>query len=147
MSELGEVTLESTGRTGTREIRIIGTAPGYGLATSATFDYRELFQAVDRVTWELIRYTYEYRTADGGRRGYHLHDVGFHAHCVDPREPRGDHHYRAPEIDLFEAHDEFRLLYVTGTPVSCRDLRPVIDQLREPEDQRQRRGRAEDGVQ
>lgn len=105
---------------------MVAAAPGLGLPRHATLDYREVFHLTGTVEWELIRYAYEYRTIVGGRRAYHLHDGRFHAHCVDPRLPRADHHYRAPEIDLFEAHDEFRLLYVAGAVVSCGDLRPAL---------------------
>ncbi len=123
---MGEVSYQSTGRTGIREIRVVGTAPGYGLPPAATFDYREAYRAARGTGWDLVLYSYEYRTIDGGRRAYHLHDQRFHAHCVDPRDPERDHHYRSPEIDLFEAHDEFRHSYVSGMTVSCDDLRPAL---------------------
>lgn len=120
------MTLESTGRSGAREVRIVAVAPGSGLPRAATFDYREVYRPAGKALWDLAVYAYEYRTTDGGRRAYHLHDREFHAHCVDPRDPGRSHHYRATEIDLFEAHDEFRSLYLSQTGVSCGDLRPAL---------------------
>ncbi|MBI2324522.1 MAG: hypothetical protein HYU87_06135 [Chloroflexi bacterium] len=102
------------------------TAPGYGLPTAATFGYREVFKVRGGLKWELVLYGYEYRAVGRGRRAYHFHDQRYHAHCVDPREPARDHHYRSPEVDLFEAHDEFRLLYLSGASVTCDDLRPTL---------------------
>jgi hypothetical protein len=104
---------------------VTAIAPGYGLLTVATFSYREVFRSIGR-GWEIILYRYEYRPTDRGRRAYHFHDQRFHAHCVDPRDPRRDHHFRSPEIHLFEAHDEFRDLYVSGARVGCSDLRPAL---------------------
>jgi hypothetical protein len=127
LGELGDVMLQSGGRTSIREIRAIATSPGYGWPVAATFEYRELYARGARAEWDLVRYSYEYRTVDGGRRAYHLHDQRFHAHCVDPRESERDHHHRSPEIDLFEAHDEFRRSYISGITVSCGDLRPALD--------------------
>lgn len=120
------MTLQSTGRTGMREMRVVAAAPGFGLPTAATFDYREVFRPISTVGWDLALYAYEYRTVDGGRRAYHFHHDHFHAHCVDALEPDRDDHYRSPEIDVFEAHDEFRLLYLSGVPVTCGDLRPAL---------------------
>lgn len=134
LTRLGEVTIDDTGsRAGTRIVRVSALAPGGGLPALASFEYREAFRGgAARGPWEVVGYAYEYRQLSGpGRRAYHLHGEGFHAHCLDPREPRRGHHYRASEIDLFEAHDEFRRLYLRGDPVSCDDLRPALDAARD----------------
>lgn len=94
----------------------------------AVFDYQEIYRRVSGSRWELIGYTYEYRDeVRDGRRAYHLHDGQFHAHCIGPTSERRDHHYRAPEIDVFEAHDEFSRLYAAELPVHCDDLRPALE--------------------
>lgn len=126
LDELADVTVDDTGsRAETRLVQMWGAAPGGGLAVLARFEYREAFRRSGPGLWDLTGYEYEYRQGTG-RRAYHLHDAGFHAHCVDARRPRADHHYRAPEIDVFEAHEEFRSLYLSGEPVSCADLRSAL---------------------
>lgn len=102
-------------------------APGADLPTLASFEYREAFER-QQEKWHLLAYTYEYLDrGHAGRRAYHWHDASFHAHCVDPRTPRRDHHFRAPPIDVFEAHDEFARIYLSGEQVTCDDLRPPLD--------------------
>lgn len=128
LDDLGDVTAEDSGLGGqARDVRIVATAPGLDLPPLATFDYREVFVRAPGGLWELAVYSYEYReVVVGGRRAYHLHDGRFHAHCIDAERPGRDHHYRAPEIDVHEAHEEFARLYLAGTPVSCEDLRPAL---------------------
>jgi hypothetical protein len=46
-------------------------------------------------------------------------------HCVDPRLPSLDHHYRGYVVTIFEAHDEFATLFASGERVSCAGLRPA----------------------
>lgn len=102
-------------------------APGGELATLAVFDHEEAYRRASASLWELVGYSYEYRDAtNGGRRAYHLHDARFHTHCVDPAFPRRAHHFRAPEVDVFEAHDEFSRLYAARISVRCDDLRLAL---------------------
>jgi len=128
LEDLGDATVDDTGVGGqTRELRIVAAAPGGDAAKAAVFDYREVYRRARGPAWEMVVYAYEYRdTLSGGRRAYHLHDGIFHAHCVDPTAHGRDHHYRAPEMDVFEAHDEFRGFYVAGLTVRCDDLRPAL---------------------
>ncbi len=128
LEHLGDVTVDdNTARHRIRGLRIAAIAPGGELAMSAAFDYEEIYRRLSGSRWDLVGYAYEYRdAAHGGRRAYHLHDGIFHAHCVDPTAHRRDHHYRAPEVDVFEAHDEFRGLYLAGLTVRCDDLRPAL---------------------
>lgn len=128
LDDLGDVTVDdNTARRRIRGLRITMIAPGGEMAMSAAFEYEEIYRHASTSQWELAGYAYEYRdVARGGRRAYHLHDGVFHAHCVDPTAHRRDHHYRAPEMDVYEAHDEFRRLYVTGLTVRCDDLRPAL---------------------
>lgn len=108
-------------------MRILVRAPGDDLPVTAIFDYEEIYRRLAGSRWQLVGYAYEYRDeVRAGRRAYHLHDGRFHAHCVDPAAGQRDHHYRAPEVDVFEAHDEFTRLYVAELPVRCDDLRPAL---------------------
>lgn len=128
MDAIGDVTVDDGGVRGSiRKIRVSTIAPGGGLPTTAVFDYEEVYLRASHGDWQLIGYSYEYGDAvNGGRRAYHLHDGRSHAHCVDPAVPGRDHHFRAPEIDAFEAHDEFSRLYAAQRPVRCDDLRPAL---------------------
>lgn len=130
LDDLGDVSSDETFRGPVRGLRIVAIAPGAELPAEARFEYEEAFRGRGAHAWELIGYAYEYRVAGGsGRRAYHLHDGLFHAHCLDPRSPSRDHHYRSAQIGLFEAHDEFSRLYLSGTRVTCDDLRPPLGSL------------------
>lgn len=110
-----------------RDVRLRVIAPGAGLAAIAAIDLREVFRRAGSSAWELVLYSYEYRERPGpGRRAYHLHGGRFHAHCVDPAAPSRDHHFRATEVDVFEAHAEFARLYLSAVRVTCDDLRAAL---------------------
>lgn len=130
LDDLGDVSSDETLRGLVRGLRIVAVAPGAELPAEAHFEYEEAFRKRGAQAWELVAYAYEYRVAKvSGRRAYHLHDGQFHAHCLDPLHPSGDHHYRSAQVGLFEAHDEFSRLYLAGTPVTCDDLRPPLGSL------------------
>lgn len=101
------------------------SAPGYGLPTDATFEYRELHERRGE-EWLPVRYAYEYRPLPKpSRRAYHLHDpVGEHQHCVPPGGT-GDGHFRAYRVSLLEAHGEFTSAYASRRPISCEGLHPL----------------------
>ena len=128
LDDLGDVTVDDIGAlTGARRLDVVVAAPGLGLQPIVEFAYSEIFSRGARRRWSLVRYVYEYREQPGpGRRAYHWHDDRFHAHCVDRVWPERDHHFRATEVDLFEAHEEFVRLYASGARVSCDDLRPAL---------------------
>lgn len=128
LESLGDVTVSDVPRARRRRlIEVHADAPGADLPTLASFDYRELFER-HIGKWHLQAYAYEYLDRDhGGRRAHHWHDESFHAHCVDPRRKRRGHQYRAAPIDVFEAHDEFAHIYLSGEEISCDDLRPLLD--------------------
>lgn len=125
LDRLGELDVDEVEGSDTRTLRFVVTAPGYGLPPQAAFDHTERFVR-ERSRWRLAGYRYEYREEPpAGRLAYHWHDASFHAHCLDPRVPSGDHHYRATAVSFFEAHEEFVRLYAHAEPVSCAQLRPA----------------------
>lgn len=105
-------------------------APGQGLATQATFVYAEWYRRVAQ-GWRLARYQFDYvDRLRGARLGYHWHSVGgrhwlHHAHCEERLGKPAADHYRAYEVDLLEAHQEFVSLYAAEQPVDCSGLRPL----------------------
>lgn len=127
LEALGDVTVSDAPRARRRRlIELRADAPGGDLPTLASFEYREVFER-SRDPRHLLAYAYEFLDrAHGGRRAYHWHDGSFHAHCVEPEGRLGDHHYRALPMDVFEAHDEFARIYLSGARVRCGDLRPLL---------------------
>ncbi len=128
LDALGDVTIDDARpRPALRVLDVRAEAPGFDLARAAAFEYREAFRLSGGGRWEIARYVYEYREVPGpGRRAYHWHDERFHAHCVSAGSPDRSQHYRATEIEVFEAHDEFARLYATEARVRCDDLRPAL---------------------
>lgn len=127
----GDVDVRDTGKRRTyREIALRIDAPGHGVPTEAVFEYREIYGQIAR-SWELLRYTYEYRPKPRpSRRAYHLHPpIGEHQHCVPPTGA-GQRHFRAYRMSLIDAHDEFARLYASGRPIDCDGLHPLRPALR-----------------
>ena len=124
LEALGDVAITDTSRPRLRRlVEWRADAPGADLPALATFLYREAFQRT-RKQWRLVAYAYEYLArARVGRRAYHWHDDSVHAHCVDSRGIGEGIHYRAVQLDVFEAHDEFARLYLGDQRVRCDDLR------------------------
>src|SRR5437867_3153331 len=61
------------------------------------------------------------------RRTYHDHAPHrHHAHCLDPRHPERDHHYRDVPVSVFEAHAEFLQWYARGEDMNCFGLFPLF---------------------
>lgn len=94
----------------------------------ALFEYREVFVRTVRRTWRLAHYFYAYlQQPPPGRRAHHWHDPwAHHAHCVDPREPERDDHYRDVPVDVFEAHAEFLRWYALNAQMNCFGLFPLV---------------------
>ena len=127
LEALGEVTVADVPRARRRRlVEVLAEAPGTDLPRLASFEYREALERA-RGGWRLLAYAYEFLDrAHGARRAYHWHDTSYHAHCVEPGR-RGTRHYRALPMDVFEAHDEFARLYLSGEQIRCDDLRPALD--------------------
>jgi hypothetical protein len=126
LEDLGDVSaLDSPRARRRRLIDLRAVAPGADLPALALFQYREAFER-RAGSWQLIAYGYEFHDRiRGGRRAYHWHDDSFHAHCLEP-DARGASHYRAVPMEVFEAHDEFARIYLSGGPIRCGDLRPAL---------------------
>lgn len=131
LDHLGDVELVDSGR-GRRDRRLgfAVTAPGHSLPEQAAFMYSEWYHRVAR-GWRLTRYQYDYiDVRRGGRFGYHWHALRrrspvYHAHCEEQLGAPASAHYRAYELSLLEAHEEFARLYAADAPVDCSGLRPL----------------------
>lgn len=131
LDHLGEVQLVDSGRERRgRFLRFDVLAPSHGLATGGTFIYAEWYQRITR-GWRLTRYQYDYLDRrHAQRRGYHWHPLAsrspvYHAHCEERIGTPKAEHYRAYQLELLEAHQEFVALYAAEEPFDCSGLRPL----------------------
>lgn len=131
LDHLGEVEVIDSGRARRdRRLRFAVAAPGHGLPDEAGFVYVEWYQRVSR-GWRLIRYQYDYfDRRRGGRFAYHWHALRrraavHHAHCEETFGAAVSPHYRAYELSLLEAHEEFVALYAADASIDCSALRPL----------------------
>ncbi len=132
LDHIGEAILVDSGRSERdRLLRFEVQAPGHGLTIDATFIYVEWFHRVAR-GWRMTRYQYDYLDRHRhGRLAYHWHSVTrrrgvHHVHCEERLGATPSEHFRAYEVDLLEAHDEFVGLYAAGTAIDCSGLRPLV---------------------
>ena len=133
LDDLGPIRDEDSGkRDEVRRFEIALDAPEPQLVVRARFRYLEWWNRDGR-GWRLAKYQYDYiDLIEGSRLAYHRHDLPGdanrpHAHCKPPDRPPRTSHYRAYEVDLLEAHEEFVSLYSSGRPVNCAGLRPLRD--------------------
>lgn len=131
LDQLGDVELVDSGRARRdRRLRFALAAPGHGLSDEAEFIYTEWHRRVSR-GWRLTRYQYDYLDVRrGGRFAYHWHALKrrspiHHAHCEGRLGAATNPHYRAYELSLLEAHEEFARLYAADRRVDCSALRPL----------------------
>lgn len=131
LGNVGELNIDDSGRRGSdRRFAVQVDAPGDGFPSLALFDYHEWFVNVDD-GWRIDRYHYDFiDRVQGGRLAYHLHEVGAerrraHVHCEPAAGKPSISHFRAYEVDLLEAHEEFLGLFASGTPIDCSGLRPL----------------------
>ena len=127
----GDVLLADTGKAAPeRAVRFELAAPRHPLAELGRFRYGEVFHR-DGAGWVLTSYTYDYLDLEhGGRLAYHWHPLPggpavHHLHCRPPVGRPSVSHFRAYEVDLLEAHEEFARLFASGTPIDCTGLRPL----------------------
>lgn len=109
-----------------RLLRIEVALPGWGLPRDGTLVFIERYVRSTDV-WELTGYTYDYHgePRPSGRKAHHRHDGVLHAHCEDPRQPRGIGHYRDVQVGLLEAAEEFSSIHLRGE-VDCSGLFPLV---------------------
>lgn len=132
VDDVGPPAFEDSGRRSTvRRLEIEAHAGGASGEAEATFRYAEWWRRDGR-GWRLDKYRYDYVDhVRGGRLAYHLHDLpgthaATHAHCGSSAGSAAVAHFRAYEVDLLEAHDEFVTLFASGTPIDCSGLRPLV---------------------
>jgi len=107
LMRLGQVDLARQ-RGNAQSIVLTVSHPGWGAPASASLRFVETWIRDDD-RWDLARYAYDLLLVPGpGRFGFHWHDGVHHTHCVDPRHPDRDHHFRGDPIDLFNAAEGSR---------------------------------------
>ena len=107
------------------KLQITVHIPGWFTADEATMVFVEKHRWSGSA-WERYAYLYDlhWGPRPRGRFAYHWHDAVFHVHCVDPRNPRSDHHYQgAPVPDIFWAAEQLHRIFALG--VSCVGLVPL----------------------
>jgi hypothetical protein len=139
LDHFGDVRVTDLGeRQSIRSIQWMVEAPGVpGVSDEVIGLYREVY-VLDGTDWLISKYTYEYLDKIHNMRlAYHMHPLRAggplvaHAHCgvLDLSQLGGeeiDHnHFRAVEVDLREANDEFMTLYASGEPPPCNSMRPL----------------------
>lgn len=131
LDDLGDIRVEASGkRDSTRRFEIEVDAPRPPLTARARFRYLEWWSRDGR-GWQLGRYQYDYfDRVRHGRLAYHRHNLPgaadiLHSHCEPPDRPSLAPHFRAYDVDLLEAHEEFATLYASGRRIDCAGLRPL----------------------
>lgn len=131
LDDLGDIRVEDSGkRDGIRRFEIEVDAPRPPLTAEARFRYLEWWTRDGR-GWRHARYQYDYfDLIYRSRLAYHRHVLPGaanipHSHCEPPGRPPSAPHFRAYEVDLLEAHEEFTALYARDRPVTCAGLRPL----------------------
>lgn len=131
LDDLGPIRDEDSGKLQDfRRFEIELDSPESPLAARARFRYLEWWTREGR-GWRLGRYQYHYvDRVHGGRLAYHRHNVHGaadipHSHCQPVDRPALAPHFRAYEVDLLEAHEEFAALYASGRAIDCAGLRPL----------------------
>jgi hypothetical protein len=131
LDDVGDLDIADSGRRGLeRRLALRVDAPGDGYPSRALFDYHEWFGR-EAGGWRIDRYHYDFVDRVGrGRLAYHVHELGAgrpraHVHC-EPADGRPSiSHFRAYEVDLLEAHEEFLEFFASETPIDCTGLRPL----------------------
>ena len=131
LAGVGDLDVEDSGRRGPeRRFTVRADAPGDGYFGRASFDYHEWFVR-GMEGWRIDRYHYDFiDRVHGGRLAFHLHELGpgrrrAHVHCEPAARMPSISHFRAYEVDLLEAHDDFLGLFASETPIDCTGLRPL----------------------
>jgi hypothetical protein len=131
LDDLGPTRSTDVGRSeDLRRFKIEVDAPQLPLVAQARFRYLEWWRR-DGSGWRRVKSYFDYiDLVHGGRLAYHRHDLpgaaGIpHSHCEPANRPSTAPHFRAYEVDLLEAHEEFTALYASGRPIDCVGLRPL----------------------
>ena len=131
LDDLGDIRVEDSGtRDSIRRFEIEVDAPRPPLTGRARFRYLEWWTRDGR-GWQRGRYQYDYfNRVHRSRLAYHRHNLPgaadiLHSHCEPPGKPLSASRFRAYEVDLLEAHEEFTALYASGRVIDCAGLRPL----------------------
>jgi hypothetical protein len=131
VDDVGSPSLEDTGKADAlRRFQVEVDVAEAPLEVQARFRYLEWWSRDGR-GWRLAKYQYDYfDRVHRSRLAYHRHDLAgepdlLHIHCEPPGTPPSARHFRAYEVDLLEAHDEFSALYASGRAIDCVGLRPL----------------------
>lgn len=131
LDDLGPIRSDDGGKLeGVRRFEVALDTPEPPLPARARFRYLEWWSR-DGHGWTLAKYQYEYiDLMRRGRLAYHRHDLAYgpdllHIHCETSGGRRSSAHFRAYEVDVLEAHEEFAALYSNDRPISCAGLRPL----------------------
>ena len=113
-----------------RRFEVVVDSPGAPFAAKVRFRYLEWWTSEGR-GWRRAKYQYDYiDLVHRSRLAYHRHDLAgepdlHHIHCEPSGGRRLARHFRAYEVDLLEAHEDFVALYVSGQVIDCAGLRPL----------------------
>ena len=131
LDDLGDVRVEDFGRRDSiRHFETEVDAPRPPFAARARFRYLEWWSR-DGPGWRMVKYQYDYiDLIDQSRLANHRHDLADesdlpHIHCQPSGGRPSARHFRAYEVDLLEAHEEFSALYASGQGIDCAGLRPL----------------------
>lgn len=131
LDDLGPIRGEDGGKLEVvRRFEVQVDSPELPFAVRARFRYLEWWSRDGR-GWQLVKYQYDYfDLVHRGRLAYHRHDLPgaanmLHSHCQPQGSPPLARHFRAYEVDLLEAHEEFTTLYASGRVIDCTGLRPL----------------------
>jgi hypothetical protein len=118
---LGKVEI-ARGTGSPQTVTILVEHPGWGAPTIAHMKFAESWVLV-RGSWDLAKYAYDlFLEPEPGRFGFHWHDGTYHTHCVDPTQPRKEHHYKGSWIDIFDAFGRFTEVLMGDAPITCKGL-------------------------
>jgi len=122
----GDAEVFDASHAGTRYVRFLVDAPGYGVGLCAEFEYEEWYRRTG-AAWALTDYQYELRLspAGTGRFAYHWHDDTYHVHCQAGPAP-AHAHYRGYAVDLLrDARPDLVRMYAAGQ-IDCSRLHPLV---------------------
>jgi hypothetical protein len=123
LAKYGTVDASDDEGTRQRNVAFVVAVPGYGVPTTATFEYRERYKRSAQ-GWLRDAYVFEYRTAaPRSRRAHHQHSTwGIHQHC-EPLGNRSQEHFEDLERLLLPTHEDFSGLHDRAEPIRCLGLK------------------------
>jgi hypothetical protein len=123
LAKYGAVDASDDEGTRQRNVTFVVDVPGYGVPSTATFEYQERYKRSVQ-GWLRDAYVFEYRiAAPRSRRAHHHHTSwGIHQHC-EPPGTTSHEHYEDVERLLLPTHEDFSGLYDRAEPIRCLGLK------------------------